>query len=45
MKSVITMALVFTSLAAFSQSKDDKRVMADAKKAMTKMKSMDIGLD
>ena len=44
MKSIITMALVCTTLTAFAQSKEDKRVMADADKAMAKMQKMDVGL-
>lgn len=40
----VTMALLFVTVFAFSQNKDDKRVMKDAEKAISTLKSSDAGL-
>ena len=43
--SIVTMVLMFVTVCAFSQNKDDMRVMKDAEKAMTTLKSSDKGLE
>ncbi|MGJ8551065.1 YSC84-related protein [Winogradskyella wichelsiae] len=43
--SIVTMALMFVTVFAFSQNKDDMRVMKDAEKAMTTLKNSDKGLE
>ena len=43
-RSIATMAFLFMALGVFSQSKDDKRVIADAEKAKINLKKMDKGL-
>ena len=42
---IVTMALMFVTVFAFAQNKDDKRVMKDAEKAISTMKSYDVGLE
>ncbi|MBU2927421.1 YSC84-related protein [Winogradskyella psychrotolerans] len=42
---IVTMALMFVTVFAFAQNKDDKRVMMDAEKAISKLKSLDKGLE
>ncbi|WP_179351640.1 lipid-binding SYLF domain-containing protein [Winogradskyella vidalii] len=42
---IATLALTFVTVFAFSQNADDKRVMKDAEKAISKLKKSDIGLE
>ncbi|MEH1009434.1 MULTISPECIES: lipid-binding SYLF domain-containing protein [Winogradskyella] len=42
---IITMALLFVTVFAFAQNKDDKRVMKDAEKAISTLKKSDVGLE
>ena len=42
---IVTMALMFVSVFAFAQNKDDMRVMKDAEKAIATLKSSDVGLE
>ncbi|WP_179022434.1 YSC84-related protein [Winogradskyella forsetii] len=42
---ILTLALLFISVFAFSQNKDDKRVMMDAEKSIKLLKSSDEGLE
>ena len=43
--SIVTMALMFVTVFAFSQNKDDMRVMKDAEKAIKTFKTSDKGLE
>ncbi len=45
MKSFISMVMVFATLTAIAQNKDDKRIMADSEKAKAKIQKMNVGLD
>ncbi len=45
LKSIATIAFLFMAFSVFSQSKDDKRVIADAEKAKVNLQKMDKGLD
>ncbi|RED47239.1 Las17-binding protein actin regulator [Winogradskyella eximia] len=43
--SIVSMALLFVTVFAFAQNKDDMRVMKDAEKAITTLKQLDRGLE
>jgi len=43
--SIVSMALLFVTVFAFAQNKDDVRVMKDAEKAITTLKKSDRGLE
>jgi lipid-binding SYLF domain-containing protein len=43
--SIVSMALLFVTVFAFAQNKDDMRVMKDAEKAITTLKQSDRGLE